>query len=278
MKLFKRPDKGFDIETTWYNGRNIPVVNETFCKIVLGVVDAGLSNGLGHPVPGQMCVEAAVRYASNEAHGDSPNCVHPDLASIKIGLNDQHWSSPAARAKGMRKLAIAQLGSAVSGFDRTKFWQFVRDKVAPDMETRLQAMLTAANDKLVAVVKGNSIYSHVAQSAAKQHAYDVQNAIKTYNSNKDVAGTGDLRAMLSSRIAIRDELLTFIADLYVEALIDQKLPGTEFLYLTEGSQTQSAVKARLRRRDPAAAKLASQQRKTERVIAKVTKKRVAKHK
>jgi hypothetical protein len=79
---------------------------------VVSVVNAGLVSGLGRPEPGQMCVEAAVCYAMGLPHGDNPTCVSPALRRLKIGLNDCVWSSPQARAKGLRRLAVAQLGSA----------------------------------------------------------------------------------------------------------------------------------------------------------------------
>jgi hypothetical protein len=78
---------------------------------VLEVVDAGLVKGLGQPVPGQMCVEAAICYALGLPHGDDPACVSSAVRLFKIALNDKVWSSPAARAKGMRALSVAQLGS-----------------------------------------------------------------------------------------------------------------------------------------------------------------------
>src|ERR1700722_14128077 len=78
---------------------------------VLSVVDAGLVRGVGVAVPGQMCVEAAVCYALGLPHGDDPKCVSPALRSLKIRLNDSSWSSAQARAKGLRRLAVAQLGS-----------------------------------------------------------------------------------------------------------------------------------------------------------------------
>ncbi|MGD9881234.1 MAG: hypothetical protein AB7F22_07695 [Reyranella sp.] len=78
---------------------------------VLEVVDCGLSHGVGIPEPGKMCVEAAVCYALGLPHGDDPQCVSPALRQLKISLNDKCWSSPMARAKGLRRLALAQLGS-----------------------------------------------------------------------------------------------------------------------------------------------------------------------
>lgn len=79
---------------------------------VRDTVDAGLVNGVGEAKPGFMCVEAAVCFALGLPHGDDPGCVSPALRRLKIGLNDRQWSSPAARAAGLRRLAIAQLGSA----------------------------------------------------------------------------------------------------------------------------------------------------------------------
>src|SRR5258708_34821687 len=78
---------------------------------VLEVVDVGLCKGVGNPVPGQMCVEAAVCFALGLPHGDNPECVSNALRQLKIRLNDVNWSSNEARAKGLRRLAVAQLGS-----------------------------------------------------------------------------------------------------------------------------------------------------------------------
>ena len=85
---------------------------------VLETVDAGLVSGAGNPVPGQMCVEAAVCYALGLPHGDDPQCVSRALRSLKIKLNDSNWSSDKARAKGLRRLAVAQLGSRDALDDR----------------------------------------------------------------------------------------------------------------------------------------------------------------
>ena len=87
-------------------------ITETVARKVLEVVDAGLVKGLGTAKPGSMCVEAAVCYAMGLPHGDNPSCVARSLRSLKIRLNDSAWSSNEARAKGLRRLAVAQLGSA----------------------------------------------------------------------------------------------------------------------------------------------------------------------
>jgi hypothetical protein len=58
-----------------------------------------------------MCVEAAICYALGYEHGDQPKCVANCIRTYKIAINDVKWSSNAARAVGMRRAAIAQLGS-----------------------------------------------------------------------------------------------------------------------------------------------------------------------
>ena len=88
----------------------IEITREVAAK-VLNVVDAGLVKGVGEPVAGQMCVEAAVNYALGRDHGDDPGCVSQAVRALKIRLNDANWSSNTARSKGLRRLALAQLGS-----------------------------------------------------------------------------------------------------------------------------------------------------------------------
>ncbi len=79
---------------------------------VRDTVDAGLVKGKGIQIPGQMCVDAAVCYAMGLPHSDEPPCVSAAVRSLKIGLNDSAWSSDEIRGRGMRRLALAQLGSA----------------------------------------------------------------------------------------------------------------------------------------------------------------------
>src|SRR3954463_9346323 len=93
-------------------------ITATIAKKVLKTVDAGLVSGKGIPKPGEMCVEAAVCYALGLPHGDDPACVSRALRQLKIRLNDSRWSSDQARAKGLRRLAVAQLGSAGELDDR----------------------------------------------------------------------------------------------------------------------------------------------------------------
>lgn len=90
----------------------VPITQE-LVRRVLKVVDVGLIEGLGSPVPGYLCVEAAVNLAMGLPHSDSPPCVAPVVRAFKIRLNDcPNWGDAKTRARGLRRLAVAQLGSA----------------------------------------------------------------------------------------------------------------------------------------------------------------------
>jgi hypothetical protein len=94
-------------------------VSRELAQKVLTVVDHGLVKGLGTAKVGAMCVEAAVCFAMGLPHSDQPTCVAPAVRTFKIGINDANWSSSAARAKGLRRIAVAQLGS--DQIDEVKF-------------------------------------------------------------------------------------------------------------------------------------------------------------
>lgn len=66
-----------------------------------GILMRGLSYTLG-TAGGQVCIEAAICETLGMAHGDEPGCVAKTVREFKIALNDCDWSSPAARAKGLR--------------------------------------------------------------------------------------------------------------------------------------------------------------------------------
>src|SRR4051812_50001627 len=87
-------------------------INAEVARRVLRIVDKGLIEGLGIPKAGHLCVEAAVSYALGLPHGDRPACVALVLRNLKVEMNDQRWSTKMARARGLRRLALAQLGSA----------------------------------------------------------------------------------------------------------------------------------------------------------------------
>src|SRR3990167_4202559 len=83
---------------------------ETIIPKFDAILSRGLCSGVGNR-DGQMCIEAAICAALDLPHGDNPSCVEPNIRAYKIALNDKSWSCPEARAKGLRDLGIAQIGS-----------------------------------------------------------------------------------------------------------------------------------------------------------------------
>lgn len=116
-------------------------LTKALARKVLGVVDKGLTRGLGKPEPGKMCVEAAICYAFGWEHGDDPECVTDAVRDYKVQVNDQNWSSKAARAKGMRRAAVAQLGS-----ESLKEGRFQRRVIRLSASTVLPPVVLAVAD------------------------------------------------------------------------------------------------------------------------------------
>lgn len=120
------------------------VVNEDKVKFLISLLADGLAFGLGKRASGQMCVEACVAYAFDEAHHDRPTCVNRMLSTIKICLNDRSWGSPISRANGLRQVAIAQLGTNTPKFDvvhfATKFVELASQTVFECIERRWECL------------------------------------------------------------------------------------------------------------------------------------------
>lgn len=131
-------------------------IDQNLAKDVLAVVDAGLVRGMGYPIPGQMCVEAAVCYALGIPHNDEPPCVHEDVRDFKVKVNDASWSSNVARAKGLRRIAVAQLGS--NEIKNGKFWEEVEflilKHVFPKIATKIYPKFNATRINKAKTRKG----------------------------------------------------------------------------------------------------------------------------
>ena len=202
----------------------IAITREVATK-VRDTVDAGLSEGIGDPIPGQMCVEAAVCYALGLEHGDDPGCVSPSIRRLKIALNDRHWSSNASRAKGLRRLALAQLGSK-GAVDDNEFRRRVVDmtirKVVP-IALRAAASRVPKHAEALesAAVRCEQDGTLEACRHARTTAADAAAAAAAY---ADAAAAVDAPRT-------RDRVLAQYAELVVEILIDLKAPGCEWLDL-----------------------------------------------
>ena len=127
-------------------------IAEELVKKIISVVDEGLVCGRGKPIPGEMCVEAAICYSLGLDHGDDPGCVDECIRRLKIRINDACWPNKKARAKGLRKLAILQLGTK-NNFDYKLFviklkekFPFYVDAVASDVDAVAAAVAAVAAD------------------------------------------------------------------------------------------------------------------------------------
>ncbi len=231
-------------------------VTKKMASRVLEVIDAGLVRGLGSPAPGDMCVEAAVCYALGEPHGDAPTCVERCVRGAKIRLNDSPWSSNEARANGLRKVAIAQLGSAgsidVGEFVRYYAKQTIR-RVVPVALRAAASMATSHRHKLEEAARrcendgdraaANSAYA-AANSAYAAAAYNSANAVANAAA-ANAAATNSAPAAAhhaapaaanaaAAYAAAKDEILTLGAEVLLDALKHAGSPGCKFLYLAGG--------------------------------------------
>ncbi len=219
-------------------------ITHAIARKVLTAVDAGLVSGVGKPILGEMCVEAAVCFALGEPHGDEPTCVHPALRAFKIVLNDAEWSSSEARAIGLRRLALAQLGSN-AGFDANDFVRRLTmmtiNTVIPRVLRIVAAMeLPSQNSKALeeAAIKCEAAFdlnaasaaSYAASYAASAASYAASYAARDAASDaaRDAARAASYAARDAARAASDKELAT-VAEAVVQILIAMDAPGCQWL-------------------------------------------------
>ena len=209
------------------------IVTKELAENVLCVVDVGLVKGLGKPVPGQMCVEAAVNYAMGAPHGDTPSCVGRAVRSFKIRLNDSSkWPSDAARAEGMRRLAVAQLGSDALNqieFAEKLAFKTITVLLAKLFDERRKPRLADACRKAkdLKEARAAAVAAAVAAAAAADAAA-VAAAV--------AAAAADAYAGYAADAADAADALSYLllsAKLAEEVLVEMKSPGAAFLWLCD---------------------------------------------
>lgn len=197
-------------------------ITEAIAAKVRDTVDAGLVAGVGIPVPGQMCVEAAVCYALGLLHGDDPGCVASSLRELKIRLNDLRWSSSEARAKGLRRLAVAQLGS-LGVLDDDEFNRRVLEMTIRRMLPLALRAAAARNPKHAEALEGAALRcEQEGTREAARHAKSVASNACAY---------GAYAASAAACAYAYDHALAEYAEWVVEILIDLKAPGCQWLSL-----------------------------------------------
>jgi hypothetical protein len=200
-------------------------ITETLVRTLLDTVDAGLCCGKGEPIPGQMCVEAAVCYAMGLPHGDEPTCVSSAVRAFKISLNDSAWSSNDVRAKGMRKLAVAQLGSR-GVVDDVEFSKRVARKTIQRIVPIAMRAIGLEAEAKQCEEEGSQAAARAAADAARADAAAAADA--AYD-----AAAAAARAYAARAYAARDSVLIVAAGIALETLIELKSPGAEWLHLCD---------------------------------------------
>lgn len=196
-------------------------LNEAVARKVLQTVDAGLVRGLGIQEPGKMCVEAAVCFALGLPHGDNPSCVGNVVRTFNLLLNDADWSSPEARARGMRRLAIAQLGS--DQIDQTAFAKALAEET-------IRLIIPIALREVAKVVS----HSEALEAAAVECEQEGTEASAMKVTVATVAAaTAIYAANAADAAAARDNILSLMADRAVKILTELGSPGTRWLGLCE---------------------------------------------
>src|ERR1700747_1539892 len=189
-------------------------ITQEIAKKVRDTVRIGLVRGLGKPIPGKMCVEAAVCYALGLDHGDNPPCVARSIRRLKMRLNDSRWSSDEVRAKGMIRLSLLQLGTETD-FDAMEFAR----RLVPLARTMAQRVEQYSASYAAASAYAASAYA--AYYAASYAAADAASATATAASYAAAAA------------ANADEELLFFASQVEEILISMNVPGVQWLALLD---------------------------------------------
>ena len=221
-------------------------LNRAVARKVLATVDAGLVKGFGSPVPGQMCVEAAVNYALGHDHGDDPSCVGSAVRAFKIRLNDAAWPTDKDRTEGMRRLAIAQLGS--DEIDQKEFAHYVAietvKRLLPVTLRFSASMIPKHKDALEGVAAGceavvDLLTARAAARAAREKAYEVRAAYAYAYADAAAAAAADAAAAYAyayagkSFLAERLEILRLSAQIGLDALQHCGSKGVKWLDLCD---------------------------------------------
>ena len=201
-------------------------VNAEIAQKVIDAVRPGLVKGMGEPIPGQMCVEAAVCFAYGLPHSDEPPCVGVSVRSLKIALNDSKWTSNQSRAKGMLRLSVAQLGS--DQIDHQEEFNKIVQKMVIQKFLPLILRHVGLNKEADRCEAEGSVKSAGAARGAAYAARDAAYAAAYYAAAYYAAYA--IRYIASE---LGEHILHDFAEEVVQILIQMKSPGCEYLYLTE---------------------------------------------
>lgn len=187
---------------------------------VLKVVDKGLSQGKGQKVPGKMCVEAAVSFAMGEDDWtDQPICVDADVRDLKIHINDYISCSNKTRAKILRRLSIAQLGTV--DIDMGNFTDRVIDALIEASKVHNLRLINLKLPRLLTEFKQQLIDGYSPELSASDFNLIV------IGDNEDVDDAFDTFVGGYKNLQMAHEACEII----VKVLVKLKSPGAKFLKL-----------------------------------------------
>jgi hypothetical protein len=248
-------------------------ITEQIARKVLRTVDAGVTTCLGVRVPGHMGVQAAVCYAMDEPHGDEPSCVAEPVRGCVLDLSAYFAGTSMPRSKALRRIAIAQLGTAGTLDDWT-FINKLNQAMVGKMLSKCLRMVAPkyseplARKFLIAASQCETEPTYLTATLAAQTACYAYGQLKIGAAHAESMGilTGadvasrlietasmaaiavdDIRpfygvtnASLKARRGMwslasvgRNDLLGEFAEDIVQILVEMKTPGSQFLYLTE---------------------------------------------
>ena len=203
-------------------------------KELVDKIDAILARGLSKGVgarDGQMCIEAAICCALDLPHDDDPGCVAAAVRTFKIRLNDATWSSPDARAKGLRDLGIAQLGSLgiVSDVDfAVAIAAKTNEVLIPEMRTIVAKSATEHAADAAEYAEHAADAAEYAEYAAEYAEYAAEYAAKhAADATEHAADAAEYAAEYAK--CDPDYFLKLSASLALEVLRDLKSPGCEWV-------------------------------------------------
>lgn len=212
-------------------------INAKSVRRIIAILGYGLTNGIGTQKPGKFCVEAAVAYGMGYDHNDSPDCVSEAVADFKYRLNDEDWSSNFTRAKGLRAIAIAQLGT---NGGKEKSSVYVNEKT---FNLAIAQVLARRGVLALAVLYARRPNMKLKKDIdiLENLIYDMFNAVvmnddiscsSPYNLLEDTLPSNRyLQRLMGRRGLSLNAYLCLLADIGTEALVALKTPGSKYLYL-----------------------------------------------
>jgi len=223
-------------------GSKVKLIRETI-KQADEILARGLCSGIGED-GGQMCIEAAASLIAGEPFSDQPTCVHAVVREYSIRLNDAPWSSPAARASGLRSLLLAQLGS--QDIDGIEFAKRLAELTVRELIPRLLRDVLPCDLAVIEAAarcerEGTSEAARAAAeasaaNAARAASYAAESAESAAINAADAAAINASYAAQAAQAACAakdDSYLRQSAELAVRVLQEMDAPGCRLLELAK---------------------------------------------